>query len=684
MNTIRSALLVGMVVGFGCGHSPGVEPPSAATGSTPTVVVDPEVVATVEANLDPSVDPCVDFYRFACGSWLARTEIPSDAPLASRSMEHVEAVMEELRTLVAEPPGDGREDSVLHRYYQACMNEPAIEAAAPAAIETLVQLVGEPSDPQASARVLARLSQIGAPALMEPFVFAGPEQPDHAALYLSQAGLGLDSPDAYARGEGDELLTAYASLVEQTLASASEPEPRAQARRVVAFERRLARAFASAAELREPAATESVAVADLATLAPGIDWATFFDALGRSDLPQVVLMPRSYFAALDEILGDASAATWRAYLRWTALRTYAHALTAELRDAHFAFFRGLVRGQAEPPPRWSICVDQAFAAMPQRVDRRWVARYFPAGSMHTARDLAARVHAALVGGLETSTWLDTPTRTAALAKARAIERKIGYPEARPDAAAPVVTDEFFANLLEARRRSTGQELARAGRPIDPDQWPVTAVTVNGFYDPMANEILFPAGFLRSPHFDPRWPMAMNFGALGVVMGHELTHGFDDRGRRRDAKGEDRDWWSEASAQRYEQRAACVAEQYARFEIAPGQALDGRLVLGEAIADLGGIKFSLAAYAQWAEEHGVDPQTPVGDHLDDRQLLFVAYAQQMCEKVSAPMEQARAARSPHPPARFRVNGTVAHTPAFWSAFACEPGDAMRPAKSCEVW
>ena len=388
MNATRIARLIGITVGFGCGHSPGAEPPSSAAVSAPAVVVEPEVVAEVEASLDPSVDPCVDFYRYACGGWLARTEIPSDAPLASRSMEHVEAVMEELQALVAEPADDEPETAVLHRYYQACMDEPAIEAAAPGAIEALVQLVGEPSDPQASARVLARLSQVGVPALMEGFVFAGPEQPDHAALYLSQAGLGLGAPDAYARGEDDELLTAYASLVEQTLEAAGESEPRVQARRVVAFERRLARAFASAAALREPAATESVAVVDLPTLAPGIDWATFFDALGRPELPRVVLMPRSYFAALGEISGDTPAATWRAYLRWTALRTYAHALTSELRDAHFAFFRGRMRGQAEPPPRWSTCVDQTFAAMPQRVDRRWVARHFPASSMQTARDLA--------------------------------------------------------------------------------------------------------------------------------------------------------------------------------------------------------------------------------------------------------------------------------------------------------
>ncbi len=677
---MRRTRLTVLALACGC-TTKGTTSPIETVDSAPTTVVSADVVAEVEATMDPSVDPCADFYAYACGGWMASTELGADAPLTSRPLEHVNEVMDGLRDLVTETSSPSEP---LGHYYAECMDEAAIEAAAPEAIATLLELVGDGETPAELARAVARIQLAGASPLMGLYGSGDATRSGYWAAYVYQGGLGLPSASMYAVTEDEsaaQVLLAYQALVTQTLTLAGLPRPEAHGRRIVEFERRLAEIAVPPAELRKPPV--KVTTDTLATAAPGFDWAAWLDALGFAELPYVLEVPEGYLARLAAVIADTRPAVLRAYLQWTVLQEYARALGPAIGEAHFAFFQTRLRGVKQRSPRWKSCVDWATQALPDEIDRRWVVDHLSESSQHAVEAIVERIHGRLAQRLEATPWLDAPTRAEAMAKVQTLGSKIGRPARWPDPA-PVVEEGFAASELRTHRVETRKVLAMVGHPVDPRHWRVAAVTVGAFYDPQANELLAPAGILQPPYYDPRWPMATAYGAIGTVMGHEMTHGFDMRGRTLDAKGETRDWWTDASEARYMERAQCVEDSYSALEVLPGLALSGPQVLSEAIADMGGVSLSFDAYEDWAHESGEDPSAPFGEHLDHRQAFFVAHAQQQCTKSTPEHARTQASRDSHAPSRLRVNTTLAHTPAFWEAFGCEPRTAMHPADACEVW
>jgi len=373
----------------------------------------------------------------------------------------------------------------------------------------------------------------------------------------------------------------------------------------------------------------------------------------------------------------------RAYLRWHLVHALAEDLPARMRTAHFELFERRLRGQAEPSPRWQECVGASDAALGEALGRVFVARRFSGDNKRVATEMIAEVERAFADALPRLAWMDDATRQRALEKMHAIVNKVGYPEVWREYGALAVGSEHLANVIAASRFERQRQVALIGKPVDDREWLMTPPTVNAYYLASGNEMVFPAGILQPPFFAAEYPMARNFGGIGMVMGHELSHGFDDTGRKYDGAGRLTEWWGAEVIGRFEDRAACVERLYSSYEVQPGLRLNGKLTLGENIADLGGVRQAHGAYRTWAAAHGGDVE-PAVPGLTNEQLLFVAYGQIWCSHATPEAERVLVLTDTHSPARQRVNAPLSNLPAFWEAFSCEEGTPMHPASVCEVW
>jgi putative endopeptidase len=416
---------------------------------------------------------------------------------------------------------------------------------------------------------------------------------------------------------------------------------------------------------------------------PELLWKAYFEAAGRPDAQALNVAPPGYFDRMGKVWAKAAWPVRRAYLRWHLVHALADQLPARIRTAHFELFGRRLQGQAQPTPRWHDCVEATDAALGEALGRQFVESRFSGDSKRIATEMIAQVEQAFADALPRLSWMDDPTRARALEKMHAIVNKVGYPDVWRDYGALAVGAEHAANVLAGRRFEWQRKLSQVGRPVDDREWHMTPPTVNAYYNPSGNEMVFPAGILQPPFFEAERPMAMNFGGIGMVMGHELSHGFDDTGRKFDGQGRLTEWWGADVVGRFEQRAACVEQLYSGYEVQPGLRLNGKLTLGENIADLGGIRQAHGAYRAWAAEHGGD-EKPAVPGLTNEQLLFVAYGQIWCTHATPEAERALVLTDTHSHARYRVNGPLASFPAFWEAFSCEPGTPMHPESVCEVW
>jgi len=383
---------------------------------------------------------------------------------------------------------------------------------------------------------------------------------------------------------------------------------------------------------------------------------------------------------VDALLDQEKPAAWRNYLRWNVIASQAGHLGKAFVDERFAL-RQKLTGQKQLEPRWKRCVQATDHALGELLAQEYVKQRFDAASKQAAEALVKAVRGAMKVELAELPWMDAPTRAAAEEKLAHMNDKIGYParwktydfEVRPAA--------YAENALASDTFELARSLRKVGKPLDRDEWQMTPPTVNAYYDPSLNEMVFPAGILQPPLFDKGFAMAVNFGATGAVMGHELTHGFDDEGSQFDGAGNLRNWWSEATARLFKEQTRCVVDQYAAYEAVPGLKLNGELTLGENIADIGGLKLALAAFR---EAQKGEPARLRADGYSEAQVFFLAYGQSWCDKERPEYVELRAKTNPHAPPRYRVDGAVADLPAFAEAFACKEGAPMRPAKSCVVW
>ncbi len=651
-----------------------------------------------EAALDRATSPCEDFFQFACGGWLARTDIPPDRSYWHRGFMEIAERNQRLLRAVLEDAAAGRTDpsdpfaGKLGAYWASCMDEDGIERRGLSDLRAEWARIDALQDRGALAAELGRLHAGG---VQEPFPLRAAQDAKDATqviLTLAQGGLSLPDREHYLSGEGKnpEIREAFREHLRRMLALAGVPpaEAEAEAAAIEGLERALAATHWTRTERRDPSRVYNrVDRAGLERLAPALPWGRFFEALGHPALSAVNVTTPLFVEEVGKLVEARPLETWKAYLRWHLLAdmAQARALPRAFVDERFRFEAKALTGAKELLPRWKHCVDATDQALGFALGRIYVRRHFGAeGKERTAR-LVGEIEKAMERDLERLPWMDEATRRGAREKIAALGNKVGYPEIWRDYSTLEVSREsHFRNVLAAARFETKRQLDKVGKPLDRTDWQMSPPTANAYYSPPMNEIVFPAGILQPPFFDRAAPEPVNYGAIGMVVGHELTHGFDDQGRKYDARGNLRDWWTPTAAKEFEGRARCVVDQFGAYEPVPGVRLNGKLTLGENIADLGGLRLAFAAM-QAARDGAGAPAAQVAGFGPEQQF-FLGYAQSWCAKYREEALRLRAVTDPHAPARFRVNGPLSNMPEFAAAFGCAAGTPMvRPEeRRCEVW
>jgi predicted metalloendopeptidase len=635
------------------------------------------------AGMDPSRKPWEDFYEYANGKWIAQTEIPSDRPsvyvftlLAKRNREM-------LRTILEEAAGD-REAAktgvrgLVGTLYRSGMDEKTIEARGVKPLEAEFARIAAIKSAGDLPAALARLHTFRSFAA---FDFAStPDLKDSRRVIaeFSQGGLSLPDRDYYLK-EDDKLKAIRAAYLAHLakmfeLLGDSAEDAAKEAKTVLAFETRLAKASRTRTELRDPQRNyHLMSVADMEKETPGVSWKPYFEALGLKTLKELTVAQPAFLQEVGKLIATAPLDDWKTYLRWRLLNTYADKLSAPFVKEDFHFKGTVLTGTPQNQPRWERIVQSTDHLLGEALGQLYVEKAFPPEAKAKAEALVANVKDTLRERLANLDWMQPKTREQALRKLDAMTVKIGHPSKWRDySGLRLDRDVFVLNVLEANAFQTRFDLAKIGKPVDRTQWEMTPPTVNAYYNPNLNEIVFPAGILQPPFFDPRADDAVNYGAMGMVIGHELTHGFDDQGRKFDAAGNLRDWWTAEDAKTYKERASQIAEQYSRYVPIDELKINGEMTLGENIADLGGLKIAYLAYQKTRKGK------PAAEKLDGftaEQRYFLSYAM-LWRCAIRPESLRRQVRTDfHSPARFRVLGPLYNMPEFFEAFRVPP-DAAR--------
>ena len=700
---LRRLALAQLVLLAACDRPQGPTTTTPATPAPPPTVQRPSLSTSdpvgvgVLSALDTTVDPCVDFYQYACGGWLRKTKPPADKPrygrgfgeLADRNNAVIRQILETASANAAKPKATTT-DSKLGATYAACMDEAGIESLGLTPLAPLLSqitaVVDEPTFYSTVGKLHGTFFGGGGP-LFNFAVEPDAKRPDVYVAHMLQGGTGLPDRDFYLKTDpqSQQLLTAYQNHVATMLAFLGEPADVAatQAAAIVAFETQLATAALPRAELRDPDKTyHLLGTPGLQQLDAQVPWPQYFEGLGYSRIgADLNIMTPTYFKELGPVVRATPAPVLRAYLRWHILRTAAPHLTKPLVDADFRF-KAILDGSKELSPRWERCVNLTNFGLGELVGQEFVRQRFAGDSKTVALDMIHHIEMAFEAGLPLLSWMDPATRSRAAEKMKALRNKIGYPDKWRDyTKLKPNRREHLGNVIAIRRFQFDREASRIGGPVDSNEWEMPPAIVNAYYNASHNQMVFPAGILQPPYFSADFPMAMNFGGIGMVMGHELTHGFDDQGRKFDGKGVLREWWDPSATAKFSERAQCVDTLYSGIEVLPGVKLNGRLTLGENIADFGGIKEAHAGYRQWLTSH-TDKQPIQG--LTSDQLFFLGFAQGWCSHETAESQRLRAMTDPHSPPKQRVNVPLAHYNAFWDAWQCAAGTPMHAAQPCEVW
>jgi endothelin-converting enzyme/putative endopeptidase len=674
------AIVLFVAVLAGCHTGPAR---SAAT------VAAPAPTGIDESAIDSTVAPCDDFFRYACGGWIARTKLPSDRPAWYRSFSEIEDRNETLLRRILDDAAAGKLPDPyadkLGAFWAACMDEAQIEAKADGELAALLKPIEAIANVDELARELARLHLGGSGAL---FSFGSQQDYKDATQVIGavdQGGLGLPDRDYYLSDDPKmkAMRETYEAHVRKMLELAGLPakdgDAAAQAKTVLRVEKLLAEASLDKVARRDPKKVyHRLDRAGLEKLTPRFPWALYFRELGATSVDGLNVVVPGFFAGLNVDLQKLPLADWRAYLRWHAVHRAATALSKKFVDENFAFYGKALLGTDEILPRWKRCVTATDHAIGEALGHAFVRLTFGADGKTKTQEMVHAVEEAMSADLTKLSWMDEPTRAAAVDKLRHIANKIGYPDRwRNYDALEVGRGSFLDDSLRAGAFETHRDLAKIGKPLDRNEWQMTPPEVNAYYDPSMNEMVFPAGILQAPFFGRAAAPPVNYGAIGMVMGHELTHGFDDEGRQFDAAGNLRDWWSPSVGQEFERRAACVTKQYDGYVAVDDLHVNGKLTLGENLADLGGVKL---AYRAW--NGASEPRASA--RFTNQQLFFLGYAQAWCAKRKDEYARMQVNVNPHSPAEFRVNGPLSNLPEFAAAFQCKSTDKMVRTDMCAVW
>jgi putative endopeptidase len=670
------------------------EPPLPA----PTKPVTQKTLAQIgldPAALDRTADPCTDFYQYACGNWVKTTEIPADKPLAMRSfvdiedrnLEYMHGILEQLRKDPGKAPGKDPIGKQLGAFYGACMDEATIEKAGLKPIQPLLATINKVKDVKSLSAAVTQLQLDNVNVLFDMGPTPDAKNARQVITGLDQGGFGLPDRDYYLKDDAQmkKVRSAYEAYAVNllTIAGRKPDVAKQEAAAIIGLETELAKISKDKVERRDPLTMYNRLERDgVAKAMPSFDWAGFWKALGIASTEVTVGAPK-FFEGLDPLLKSTKPETWRAYLTFHLVANAAPLLTKQLEDAQFQFSSALT-GMAEQQPRWKRCVAHTNGALGDLIGQVFVHDKFGGASKTAAVEQIAAIRAAMKANLDGLPWMDQATKDRAFKKLSAMTDQIGYPNKWRTYPFKLDAKTWAANALAARRFEVKRQLAKIGKPDDRDDWYMSAPTVNAYYSAERNGMVFPAGILQPPFYAVDAGVPVNLGAMGVVVGHELTHGFDDQGAQFDADGNMTNWWEAATQNEFKARTSCVIAQYNNYPVGDGSSgakLNGANTVGENIADIGGVKLALAAYRSL---RAPAQDTIIADGFTEDQQFFLGFGQAWCAKMRPDFEQLMATVDVHSPAKWRVNGALQATPDFAKAFRCKAGTAMSPAKQCVVW
>lgn len=631
------------------------------------------------ADLDPSVSPGQDFFDYATGGWRKRNPIPDDqarwgtfSVLDDRNTHMLRDIL-----IGAEAAAPGSLERKLGDFYASGMDEAALEAAGLGPIRADLLAVEGIRDRKTLEAVLVRMHLQGVAPYFQFFAAQDDKDSSRMIGVAWQGGLGLPERDYYLREDADskKIRDAYRAHVTKMFELAGDTPAQAvrEADAVLRLETALAKASLPAAELRDPDKVYHLMDrAQLAALTPDFSWTWYLEGMGLPGVQEINVAVPDFVKAVDAEMSRTPLADHKSYLRWAVLNKNADFLTKALEAEHFAFYSTTLRGVQKMKPRWKRVVDTVDDTVGMALGELYVKRAFSPEAKVRVLAMVENLKAALAAEIPALTWMSEATKKAALEKLSTFTAKIGYPDRWRDYSSLTLTPESYAgNVRRAREFDVRRDLAKIGKPVDRGEWFMAPQAVNAYYNPSMNEIVFPAGILQPPFFDVNADDAVNYGAIGMVIGHEISHGFDDQGAQYDAHGNLRNWWSPADLQNFEKLGAGIEEQFSGYEVA-GLKLNGKLVLGESIADLGGLRLAWQAYQRSVA--GQEPQAM--DGFTPAQRFFLGYARVWAMNMRPQMEKLQVNTDPHPHPKWRVNGPLSNMPEFYEAFQVKRGDPMQ--------
>jgi putative endopeptidase len=644
------------------------------------------------SHMDKTCKPCDDFFQYVNGNWIKNNPIPPEfASWGSGSMLH-DNNQKQLRTLLDEAAANasaavGSSERKVGDFYASCMDTAAINAQGAHPLDAAFARIAGFKDQDDLASLIAQLHSQTVGAL---FAFASTQDLKDSSKVIGEAdqgGIGLPDRDYYTRTDDDskKLRDKYVAHVTKmlTLLGDSQEKAAAQAKTVLEIETALAGASFTNVQLRDPETQYHImGIAQLGELTPHFSWPSYFAEAGHPELKEINIGQPDFFKELDKQIAARSSEQWQAYLRYHLISRTASTLSEPFVEENFDFNARTLAGSKEQQPRWKRCAGATDAYLGEALGQLYVTKYFPPDAKAQVLEMVKNLRAALTDDIPTLSWMSAETKKAALEKLQAFNVKIGYPEKWRDySALKIDRGPYAQNMLRASAFEDARDLNKIGKPVDRAEWGMTPPTVDAYNNSQLNEIVFPAGILQPPFFDPQRDAAFNYGAMGAIIGHEITHGFDDQGAKFDLHGNMKNWWTDKDLKEFQSRGDCIAKQFDGYVVEGDLHMNGKLVEGESIADLGGLTISYVAYQKFLDQH---PAGKDANGFTPEQRFFLGYADAWKNHMRPELAKLQANTNPHPLPKFRANGPLSNMAEFAKAFGCKRGAPMVRADACKIW